>query len=364
MSSTVIKRPFSSFFELKDKLPYIHQILSSNVINHITFWLLLFLFNTVTLGYLDGTTYENVICFLLRIPFILVASYINLYFLLPRFYYKNRLFTYIISLLVLIIIVNSINMIFLDELLTINMLPVTMGRKMNFTLLKFGYTAFYMMTMIGLTSGIKLSKDHYIQKQKAEMMEKERLTSELSMLKSQMQPHFFFNTLNNLYALTLKKSDLAPEVVLKLSELMSYLLYDTDNDTTSLIKEISYIKNYIDLESLRFEQPPEVNFEIIGNCDQVCLPPVLLLPFIENSFKHSVKSLVRPIRICIQLHISAENFKLKVTNPYAEPVSGQKGGIGLRNVKRRLDLIYGDSYMLSQNHDYHIFKTELEIPIL
>lgn len=259
--------------------------------------------------------------------------------------------------------VNCIDLLTLDYLLKIGYLADSMGIKQNFTFMNMGYATFYMISFIGFTLGIKLAKDHYLQRQKADMMEKERLSSELSLLKSQMQPHFFFNTLNNLYALTLKKSDLAPEVVLKLSELMSYLLYDTDQETTSLRQEINYINNYIDLESLRFEQPPQVRFEITGNCDHVYLPPILLLPFIENSFKHGVRSMARPIEISIQLIIEPEKLTLKVTNPYAEPVTNKKGGIGLRNVKRRLDLIYEGNHHLSQNRNADLFETELQIPL-
>lgn len=363
MATTELKQPFSDLEYVNDSLSLIQRILGSRLTYHIAFWTLLFAFNTVSLGYLHGSIYEYVICFLYRMPFIMIACYFNLYVILPRYYYKNALFTYLASVTVLVLAVNCIDLLTLDYLLRIGYLARCMGIKQNFTLLNIGYTTFYMVSFIGFTLGIKLSKDHYIQKQKADMMEKERLSSELSMLKSQMQPHFFFNTLNNLYALTLKKSDLAPEVVLKLSELMSYLLYDTDQETTSLPQEINYIKNYIDLESLRFEQPPEVRFEITGNCDHVYLPPILLLPFIENSFKHGVKSLVRPIEIDIQLIIEPKKLTLKVTNPYAEPVMNKKGGIGLRNVKRRLDLIYEGNYRLSQNRNADLFETELQIPL-
>lgn len=363
MRTTELKLSFSNLEYFQDKLPWVRYILSSRLVYHLSFWLILFLFNTVSLGYDNGTIYEYIICYLYRLPFVIIACYFNLYFLLPRYYYKDRIFTYLCLLGSFILLMNALNMLLLDELLINGRLAKSMGEKEYFTLTHIGYYSFYMVSVVGFTLGGKLSKDHYFQKQKADMMEKDRLATELSMLKSQMQPHFFFNTLNNLYALTLKKSDLAPEVVLKLSELMSYLLYDTDQEMTSLPQEINYIKNYIDLESLRFEQPPEVTFEITGNCDHVYLPPVLLLPFIENSFKHSVRSPVRPIKIDIQLSVEPGKLLLKVANPFAEPVQNAKGGIGLKNVKRRLDLIYNRNYRLSQNRCNHIFKTELQIPL-
>ncbi|PIG96659.1 hypothetical protein CS542_08390 [Pedobacter sp. IW39] len=147
------------------------------------------MFNFVTIGYQDGTP-----CFLLRAVYF-SGTYLNINFLLPRYYYKDKLFTYIILFISLVIVINILNMIFMDELRKVNMLHECIGTKVNLTLIKFSHTALYMMTTItGLTSGIKLSKDHYIQNKTEQL--KERLASELSMLKSNAAS-FFFNTLNN-----------------------------------------------------------------------------------------------------------------------------------------------------------------------
>ncbi|MDN5288511.1 MAG: hypothetical protein JWR38_4785 [Mucilaginibacter sp.] len=331
---------------------------------HIAFWVMLFLLNAVSEGYLTGALGNNIICFGVRLPFLLAVVYFNLYVLLPAYYYKGKLTPYLGWLLLCALGVNAINLLFFGVLMKAGILPLALKAESQFTAFSFIGKEFFMITVVGLSTGIKLSKDHFLQRQKAEMMEKEQLATELSLLKSQLQPHFFFNTLNNLYALTLKKSDLAPEVVLKLSDFMGYVLYETDQEKTSLMKEISYIQSYIDLESLRFGVRPEVIFEISGKCENIHLPPLLLLPFIENSFKHSLSSAAPEVKILIELKVYSDKLSLVVVNPCAEPIPTAKKGIGLRNVKRRLDLIYDQSYQLFQERAHNQFTTKLEIQLL
>jgi LytS/YehU family sensor histidine kinase len=150
------------------------------------------------------------------------------------------------------------------------------------------------------------------------------LKNELEFLKSQIQPHFFFNTLNNLYSLTLKKSDLAPEVVVKLSDLMSYMLYESDSLETTLRKEVEHIKNYLDLEGLRFGKRLHLNFDIIGEVDKKKIPPLLLLPFIENAFKHGTSHETGEIHLKIELNILHDKLVFGVTNPRFENQSSRK----------------------------------------
>lgn len=329
---------------------------------HLSFWFLLFLLTAVSQGYLTGSLKYNIICFGLRVPFIAAVVYFNLYFLLPKFYYKGRLALYVIIVLLAALLTNAVNLFLFGLLMKWSLIPPSLKADSQFTAFSFIGKEIFMITVIVLTTGIKLSKDYFLQMRKAEQIEKEQLTTELSLLKSQLQPHFFFNTLNNLYALTLKKSDLAPEVVLKLSDFMSYVLYETDLEKTSLKKEILYIQNFIDLETLRFGVKPKVVFEINDFSEDVFLPPLLLLPFIENSFKHSPKTAASNIEIKINLFVTDTVLDLMVVNPYSEIFDQKKkGGIGLRNVIRRLDLTYGKAYKLSQKSENNQFITNLKI---
>ncbi|WP_052732776.1 sensor histidine kinase [Hymenobacter terrenus] len=359
MTPAALKQPAApADYQSGTRPAWIQQLVSKRITSHLILWTLLYVINAISIGYLSGALHENIACFTLRVPFIIAACYLNLYFLLPNYYYKRRLLSYLSVVFLTAMVFNVLNLLLFITLLLNKWIPVNFEPSARVTAASFVYKGFFMMAMIGLTSGIKLSKDHFVQKQKAEAIEKEKLATELSLLKSQIQPHFFFNTLNNLYALTIKKSDLAPEVVLKLSELMSYVLYETEHERTSLLKEIAYIKSYIDLESLRFGRQLDVDFEINGDCDQVMLPPLLLLPFIENSFKHSMQSIGPMVRIAISLTLTGNGLSLLVANPCGETPPNTKG-IGLRNVRRRLELIYDTNYSLTQERTHNRFTTHL-----
>ena len=171
----------------------------------------------------------------------------------------------------------------------------------NFQNLFLEATGLFYLT--GFTSAVKLAKDWIQNQQLMKEKEKQYLETELNFLKAQIQPHFFFNTLNNLYSLTLKKSDQAPEIVLKLSALMSYMLYESNTSKVSLSKEITYLQNYLDLEKLRFGQRLVVIFEMEGPIEEVSIPPMILILFLENSFKHGVKNNLNKIRIDISLKV-------------------------------------------------------------
>jgi LytS/YehU family sensor histidine kinase len=206
---------------------------------------------------------------------------------------------------------------------------------------------------------VKVVKHWYTQQQENQELEKEKMISELRYLKSQVHPHFFFNTLNNLYGLTLSKSDTAPEVVLRLSDLMSYMLYDTNTQWVPLEKEINYIRNYIALEKLRFGKRFNVSFQVQGDTSSIVIAPLLLLPFIENSFKHSINKEIEGAWIAIDLTIKEAALAFTVENSMIkEPMNGEEsesaGGLGLQNVKRRLELLYKERYTLK------IFEEESE----
>ena len=193
--------------------------------------------------------------------------------------------------------------------------------------------------------------------------------------------YFFFNTLNNLYSLTLQKSDLAPEVVLKLSDLMSYMLYDSSAALVPLDKEVVNLDNYIALEKLRFGSRLSLSFEKEGLyfSGPIHIPPLILLTFVENSFKHGMNQIIGEGRITIRLKVLPGELWFDVGNsvkagtstagdPYDNPPerkngAGTKNGIGLRNVVRRLDLLYGSRYTLNLSGTEDSFHVTLKIPL-
>ncbi|WP_226913000.1 sensor histidine kinase [Flavicella marina] len=217
--------------------------------------------------------------------------------------------------------------------------------------------------VVAFVAAIKLTVEWIYQKQKAENLKKLQLRTELDFLKSQIQPHFFFNTLNNLYALTLEKSDIAPSVVLRLSDIMQYVLYEVKEPQIALSTEIKYIQNYIDLEEMRHGNNLKIKIKIQGDISGVMLPPLLFLPFIENCFKHGIRG-NNKLKIKIGFKI-IENKKLIFTteNNFLETETETKHGIGNRNVKRRLELLFQNSFELKSKIKNGNYKVKMILPI-
>jgi len=185
-------------------------------------------------------------------------------------------------------------------------------------------------------------------------LENEKLNAELAFLKSQINPHFLFNSLNNIYSLAYQKSDKTPEAILKLSEIMRYMLYESNEDTVLLTEEINYLHNYIDLQKLRFKEKMYVEVHVDLDETEHRIMPLLLISFLENAFKHGVSTDERkPIRIAInvrngRLHFKAENAKSQLNKD-------QTRGVGLTNLKRRLLLGYPERHTINivETDDYY-----------
>jgi two-component system LytT family sensor kinase len=193
-------------------------------------------------------------------------------------------------------------------------------------------------------------------------LENQNMRSELSFLKSQINPHFLFNTLNSIYALSLKKSDLAPDMVLKLSDMMRYMLYESNERRVLLSKEIGYLNNYIDLERLRYGGGADIRLDVQGDPAEYTIAPLLFINFVENSFKHGLSNKASEASyVHISFEIGQQALIFVCSNSIREQSSTlptQVGGIGLHNVKRRLDLLYPKQYQLDmQTADNHYTVT-------
>jgi len=224
----------------------------------------------------------------------------------------------------------------------------------------------YVMTFV---TAIKITLDFLKEQKRVTDLEKSQLETELLFLKSQISPHFFFNTLNNIYALSVEKSNKTPKIVLKLSELMRYMLYETKGKRQSLEKEILCIQNYLDLERIRNDDRLEVNMSISGDIHEKEIAPVLLLTFIENAFKHGVNKNTGDVTIDISFDIKDDYLHFKVSNPMPIITKHKdnfnlSSGIGIENVKKRLELGYNKSdYKLSFKNKKNIFVVKLVIKV-
>lgn len=191
----------------------------------------------------------------------------------------------------------------------------------------------------------------------------EHLLSEMKFLKSQVNPHFLFNALNNIYTLVHLKKDQAPAMLIKLSEMLRYMLYECNDEWVPLEKEITYINNYIELQQLKTEKPQCIVINFDGADNETLIPPLLLIPFIENSFKHSRIEDIKKGWVAMHLDSSDKHIHFSITNniPSLPMTKDESNGIGLENVRRRLELLYPDKYELKIDESQQEFSVILKI---
>lgn len=331
---------------------------------HLFFWFGYFLFNVVRWGsYFDDYWY-SLKSNLVEFPLHIVIVYFNIYYLIPKFILIRKFKRYILFLLVSLFLLYCIRTGLNFLLVTKNIWPEADGMQQAFTFNHIIAVILGELYVVALASAIKLTFDWIYEKRRAEDLQKIQLSTELDFLKSQIQPHFFFNTLNNLYALTLKKSDIAPDVVLKLSDIMQYVLYDVKEPLISLHDEINYIQNYLELEKLRYGDIVNAEITISGNIEDVKIPPLLFLPFIENCFKHGAHE-NEAIDVQIKFEIETNKWlKFCVKNTFVHlNETNQKHGIGIKNVKRRLQLLFNNNFKLKTFVKKQHYFVKLKIPI-
>jgi LytS/YehU family sensor histidine kinase len=212
---------------------------------------------------------------------------------------------------------------------------------------------------------IKSIKRRFEEKHQIEILKKEKVTNELKFLRAQIQPHFLFNTLNNLYALTLAKSDVAPKVVLKLSELLDFILYQSNEKSISVQKEIELIKGFIDLEKLRFGSRIKVEFSHNIENKNSQISPLLLLPLVENAFKHGPTGNEKNVKIQIDLNVKNNilNFEILNNKPIIAKTNNLHNGIGIKNLKRQLTLNYKNNFKLEVEDLDDEYKVNLKIDL-
>lgn len=229
---------------------------------------------------------------------------------------------------------------------------------------KFHFFSF--IIVIATSSLIKITMDWFrIQNEKSDLQTK-NMQSELQFLKNQINPHFLFNTMNNLYALTLKKSDSAPEVVIKLSDMLRYMLYECNEKEVAIEKELRYINNYIELEKFRLSKTADIQVNIHGDIHNTKIAPLLIIPFIENGFKHGLKNNVLTPFLHINVNCTSEEINIFIENSKPQFYAGlmkpkEIGGIGLVNVRKRLELIYPNKHELSIHNEPERFQVILKI---
>lgn len=209
--------------------------------------------------------------------------------------------------------------------------------------------------------GIKFFKYWDFKRQDWLKAQQERITDELKLLKAQVHPHFLFNTLNNIYSFSLENSLKTPELILKLSSLLSYMLYDCKTDEVRLEKELEILKNYIELESERYGDCIDISWNVSGNISEQYIAPLMLIPFIENAFKHGTSEQIEKSWLSVDISVKNNILKAKIANSKNECTTYRENGIGISNVRKRLAFIYPDNHELKLNDDGQFFVVSLMI---
>lgn len=290
--------------------------------------------------------------------------YINYIFLIPSLIKKRkRYWLYIISFLLLIVIMSLVKTVIAvlnpDELLHYTMDGKVREMSVNaFAINRVFAIGFFLVA----SCIIKFTIDWFASERIQRNLESERREMELQFLKSQLNPHFLFNSLNNIYSLAYQKSDKTADAIMKLSEIMRYMIYESNTPTVALSKEVDYLTNYIELQKIRFKDGAFIELTLNGEIDDQKIVPLMLISFVENAFKHGVvNDPEEPVKINIIANQKILHFS--VINKKSHLNKDAQGGVGLTNVERRLQLVYPDRYKLNVVNSATHYTCELMIDI-
>lgn len=348
---------------------------------HLSFWLLWFLFQLLLYSFSPSPALQ-------RQPFLhrlIITSPETLMYMLPSMFLAYMLMYLVIPKLVLPGIygwatLSAIVLVFLTAALSaaLSMTVIDYIRHLNADRIspivaREPHPAFYVqfgvamlaglrgsITVGGVAAAIKLMKCFYERQQAALMLEKEKVNAELQMLKAQLHPHFLFNTLNNIYSFTQEVSEKASGMIMGLSQLLRYILYDCSKPLVPLEKELKMIQDYFALESARYDQSLDLSVQMPKETDHL-IAPLMLLPFIENAFKHGASQVTESPWISLNIALNNEELSMKLIN--GKPVTSKNAnpGIGIANVRKRLEFLYSDRHELVINEEEEMYIVNLKI---
>ncbi|WP_452603124.1 sensor histidine kinase [Pontimicrobium sp. MEBiC06410] len=334
------------------------------VLIHIIFWVSVLFFFTYFFG-VGNKNYFNAFNFaLFLMPVTIATTYVFIYKLIPCYLITKRYFRFgLYTVYTLIISAYAIFTSIALSVLYLSHFEYSAIGPINKNII-FVMTGVYLVTLI--VSAFKLLQLNLKNITKANTLEKKILEAqlklkeqELNYLKMQIHPHFLFNTLNTMYGFAIKKAEETPEMILKLSNLLDYLLYQVDKPFVSLTEEINHLKDYIALEQLRFNDTLDVSFISNTIPETLQIAPMLLIPFVENSFKHgTIKNGILKIDITINFENDSLYFYIKNT---VQNTNNEQQGIGLENIKKRLELLYKNNYNLDINRNNDSFEVKLTL---
>ena len=349
---------------------YLDRIIQQRWIAHGLFWLFFLLVFTMFASLNSGKLYHHLVNYLAMLPSQILAAYTLNYFQVPQLLLKRKyllfvlsfgLSTYFFSAFARYCVVHLAEPVIRKDFAQESIFEILSDGGYLFLVYFPGvYTVVFIMLII------KIFKERFEQKHEIEVLQKEKVHHELQFLKAQIHPHFLFNTLNNLYALTLAKSDVAPAVVMKLSDMLDYILYQCNEPTVTMQQEVDLIQGYIDLEKLRHGANLMVSFRTELDNPNVPIAPLILLSLVENAFKHGVHHRIPNPIIDIHLKVADEVLTMNVENTkipakLMEGVVSTNQGIGKVNLQRQLALNYHKRYHLTIEDTDETYRVLLTI---
>ena len=327
------------------------------IIFNLIFWLLYFLYEWFGLAALSGEYRLYFVNACMALPLSFIISYLTVHVFIKKFYNKGeRLkfwFFQITVTLILLLIRRNINYYIIY--------PEFYPAAQKIPLLSFGKLIVELVNLYliaGVYALFYFVQSWYEERQKAQSLLQQKTEAELELLKSQVQPHFIFNALNNIYSTALKASPETAKLVAHLSSFLNYNLYEAKQPFVLLTSELAYLKHYIELQKNRYGNKLDAAINIYGEINELYIAPVLLLPLVENSFKHGIANSISPGWIRIEVVRQADQFSIKVENSVEEKMEqgdNRNGGIGIKNVRQRLQLIYPHTHewkVVESPHSY------------
>lgn len=351
--------------------------LYNHKIHHLLFWVVYhYTWWTIAIGSPTEAAYnilfsEYTTKFVFYVVFQAISVYFNLYYLIPRFLEKRKYPQYLILLAFTILITAIIitSGYYINAYFSTQSYAELYGDQNFIKLFKSNSLGSTLASMT-LAMSIKLAKNWIKSQQRQQLLEKEKVETELKFLKSQFNPHFLFNTINSIFVLIHKNPDQASESLSNFSDLMRYQLYECNEAKIPLEKEINYLKNFIELGKLRLDNTVAVTVKIQEQIyGDVAIAPFILMPFVENAFKHVSQSEDQSNWITISMHFTQNGITLHVDNsilPKDQLVSGdlsKNNGIGLKNVQRRLDLVYPNQYKIAVQETSNNYSIRLHLQL-
>jgi len=349
---------------------FIDWVIQNRVVSHLVFWFLLVISLPVLAALNDGSVEKTLISSLSFLPAQLLASYFLVYYQVPKLLFKKKYLKFGCSFLISVyvfLVLSKLSSIYLSKIF----MPQYFEERSLVSILSdpFHLAVVYFPSVyvfVFLMFMTKAFKDRFEERHQLEVLQKEKANTELKFLKAQTNPHFLFNTLNNLYSLTLEQSEKAPEVVLKLSGMLDYMLYQCKDHEVPLKNEIAFIQDYIDLESLRYGDKLTLDYTYHLHDLNVKIAPLILISFVENAFKHGASNNRKASTIQIELTTNKDQLCFKVYNtlPSRKQVDTEnesRAGIGLSNSQRQLELNYKNNYDLKSTKTDTDFQIVLKI---